>query len=392
VNRIIEKIGLTRGLEFVRVISVLVLALLFVTGAPLRSQQQSQQQPQQKSSQEEPQQQPQELPQQQPKIAVEANMVTVFASVRDKKGQIVSNLTKDDFSIDEDGRAEAITYFARESDLPLTVGLLVDTSLSQRRVLGQERSASSSFIERTLREDKKDQAFLIHFDYEVELLQDFTSSRKKLESKLDLLETPEMQRASDDGSGHRHGGGTLLYDAIYLASNDMMMKLQGRKAVIILSDGDDRGSKETLASAIESAQRANTVVYSILFKDDEPFGQRGGYGGGGWGGHGGGGGGGGGHRYPQQEQRPDGKKILERISKETGGRLFEVSKKLTVDQIYDQLAQELRAQYILGYVPDKSPNSADYRKIHLVTKQKDLAVQARDGYYAEQPASAAASQ
>ena len=390
-NRIIEKIGLTRGLEFVRVISVLVLALLFVTGAPLRSQQQSQQQPQQKSSQEEPQQQPQELPQQQPKIAVEANMVTVFASVRDKKGQIVSNLTKDDFSIDEDGRAEAITYFARESDLPLTVGLLVDTSLSQRRVLGQERSASSSFIERTLREDKKDQAFLIHFDYEVELLQDFTSSRKKLESKLDLLETPEMQRASDDGSGHRHGGGTLLYDAIYLASNDMMMKLQGRKAVIILSDGDDRGSKETLASAIESAQRANTVVYSILFKDDEPFGQRGGYGGGGWGGHGGGGGGGG-HRYPQQEQRPDGKKILERISKETGGRLFEVSKKLTVDQIYDQLAQELRAQYILGYVPDKSPNSADYRKIHLVTKQKDLAVQARDGYYAEQPASAAASQ
>jgi len=392
VNRIIEKIGLTRGLEFVRVISVLVLALLFVTGAPLRSQQQSQQQPQQKSSQEEPQQQPQELPQQQPKIAVEANMVTVFASVRDKKGQIVSNLTKDDFSIDVDGRAEAITYFARESDLPLTVGLLVDTSLSQRRVLGQERSASSSFIERTLREDKKDQAFLIHFDYEVELLQDFTSSRKKLESKLDLLETPEMQRASDDGSGHRHGGGTLLYDAIYLASNDMMMKLQGRKAVIILSDGDDRGSKETLASAIESAQRANTVVYSILFKDDEPFGQRGGYGGGGWGGHGGGGGGGGGHRYPQQEQRPDGKKILERISKETGGRLFEVSKKLTVDQIYDQLAQELRAQYILGYVPDKSPNSADYRKIHLVTKQKDLAVQARDGYYAEQPASAAASQ
>ena len=378
-NRIIEKIGLTRGLEFVRVISVLVLALLFVTGAPLRSQQQSQQQPQQKSSQEEPQQQPQELPQQQPKIAVEANMVTVFASVRDKKGQIVSNLTKDDFSIDEDGRAEAITYFARESDLPLTVGLLVDTSLSQRRVLGQERSASSSFIERTLREDKKDQAFLIHFDYEVELLQDFTSSRKKLESKLDLLETPEMQRASDDGSGHRHGGGTLLYDAIYLASNDMMMKWQGRKAVIILSDGDDRGSKETLGSAIESAQRANTVVYSILFKDDEPFGQRGGYGGGGWGGHGGGGG----HRYPQREQRPDGKKILERISKETGGRLFEVSKKLTVDQIYDQLAQELRAQYILGYVPDKSPNSGDYRKIHLVTKQKDMVVQARDGYYAE---------
>jgi VWFA-related protein len=386
-NHVIEKRALRRVPELARAISAMLAALLIVPGAPLRGQQQTLQQSQ-KQSQPQTSPQPSAQPQQEPKIAVEANMVTVFATVRDKKSQIVANLTKDDFALQEDGRAQTITYFARENDLPLTVGLLVDTSLSQRRVLGQERTASSSFIEHTLREDKKDQAFLIHFDYEVELLQDFTSSRKKLESKLDLLETPEMQRASDDGSGHRHGGGTLLYDAIYLASNDMMMKLQGRKAVIILSDGDDRGSKETLASAIESAQRANTVVYSILFKDDEPFGARGGNGGGGWGGHGGGGG----HRYPQQEQRPDGKKILERISKETGGRLFEVSKKLTVDQIYDQLAQELRAQYILGYVPDKSPNSADYRKIHLVTKQKDLAVQARDGYYAEQPASAAASQ
>jgi VWFA-related protein len=386
-NHVIEKRALRRVPELARAISAMLAALLIVPGAPLRGQQQTLQQSQ-KQSQPQTSPQPSAQPQQEPKIAVEANMVTVFATVRDKKSQIVANLTKDDFALQEDGRAQTITYFARENDLPLTVGLLVDTSLSQRRVLGQERTASSSFIEHTLREDKKDQAFLIHFDYEVELLQDFTSSRKKLESKLDLLETPEMQRASDDGSGHRHGGGTLLYDAIYLASNDMMMKLQGRKAVIILSDGDDRGSKETLASAIESAQRANTVVYSILFKDDEPFGARGGNGGGGWGGHGGGGG----HRYPQQEQRPDGKKILERISKETGGRLFEVSKKLTVDQIYDQLALELRAQYILGYVPDKSPNSADYRKIHLVTKQKDLAVQARDGYYAEQPASAAASQ
>ena len=377
---VIEKRAFRFGLEFVRAISVLVLALLFVPGA-LRSQQQTQPQPQQKSSPQEPQQQSQEPPQLQSKIAVEANMVTVFASVRDKKGQIVSNLTKGDFSLDENGRAQSITYFARENDLPLTVGLLVDTSLSQSRVLDQERHASSSFVDHTLREDKKDQAFLIHFDYEVELLQDFTSSRKKLESALDLLETPEMQRANDDGSGHHHGGGTLLYDAVYLASNDMMKKMQGRKALIILSDGDDRGSKETLRSAIESAQRANTVVYSILFKDDESFGPRGGYGGGGWGGHGGGGGG---RRYPQQEQRPDGKKILERISKETGGRLFEVSKKQMVDQIYDQLAQELRAQYILGYVPDKSLNSADYRKIHLVTKQKDLAVQARDGYYADQ--------
>jgi VWFA-related protein len=340
----------------------------------------------------------QETKVQESKISVQSNIVTVSAIVRDKHGQIIPDLTKEDFTLDEDGRPQSITYFARQNDLPLAVGLLVDTSLSQRRVLDQERSASSTFVDHTLREEKKDQAFLIHFDHEVELLEDFTSSRKKLEAALDTLQTPERQDAGggqgngggggpggNGGGGHHHGGGgggTLLYDAVYLASNDMMSKLQGRKAVIILSDGVDRGSKESLGSAIESAQRANTIVYSILFKDDEPFGSRGSYGGGGgWGGHGGGGG----RRRPQQEERPDGKKILERISKETGGRLFEVTKKQTVDEIYEQIQQELRDQYILGYVPDKSPSSADYRKIHVVTTKKDLIVQARDGYYAAQP-------
>jgi VWFA-related protein len=330
--------------------------------------------------------------QQQPKISVETNIVTVFAIVHDKHNKNVSTLTKDDFVLDEDGRPQTISYFARENDLPLTLGLLVDTSLSQRHLIDQERSASSSFVDHALREDKKDQAFLIHFDHEVELLQDLTTSHKKLENALSLLATPELEDASQ-GGGHHYGGGTLLYDAVYLASEDLMEKQQGRKALIILSDGDDRGSKVGLLSAIESAQRANTVVYSILFKDEHDYGQRGGYGGGspgGWGGHGGGGGG---HRYPQQEeQHPDGKKILARISKETGGRLFEVSKKQTVDQIYDEIQQELRDQYILGYVPDKSANSADYRKIHVTTKQKDLNVQARDGYYATHPVSTATAQ
>src|ERR1700735_2717566 len=171
---------------------------------------------------------------QQPKISVQSNIVTVSAIVRDKKGQIISDLTKDDFTLDEDGRPQSISYFARQNDLPLAVGLLVDTSMSQRRVLDQERSASATFVDHTLREEKKDQAFLIHFDHEVELLEDFTSSRKKLEAALDTLETPRMQDASsgggggrgggvgNGGGGHRHGGGagTLLYDAVYLASND----------------------------------------------------------------------------------------------------------------------------------------------------------------------------
>ena len=315
--------------------------------------------------------------QQQPPITVEVKMVTVYATVRDKHSQIISNLTRDDFALDEDGRPQTITYFARENDLPLTLGLLVDTSMSQTRVLDQERKASYAFLDHMLREGK-DKAFVIHFDREVELLQDLTSSRQKLESALDLLQTPRDSEGSGDSARQRHGGGgTLLYDAVYLASDELMRKQQGRKTLIVLSDGVDRGSKETLQTAIETAQRANTVVYSILFKDEQPAGNHGGFGGLGPGGHRGGPG-----RFPQEE-RPDGKKILERISKETGGRLFEVSKKQAVEQIYAEIEQEVRSQYILGYTPDKAQSGASYHKIHLATKQRDLTVQARDGYYTE---------
>jgi VWFA-related protein len=172
----------------------------------------------------------------------------------------------------------------------------------------------------------------------------------------------------------------LLYDAVYLASNELMKKQQGRKALIVLSDGVDRGSKETLASAVEAAQRADTLVYSILFADQQAYGGGGGFGGRGMGGMGRHGGGRG--RYPQAT-RPDGKKILARISKETGARLFEVSKKQPIEQIYDRIQEELRNQYSLGYTPDRADAGAGYHKIRLVTKQKELAVQARDGYYTQ---------
>jgi len=324
---------------------------------------------------------------QQPTYSTEVKVVNVLASVRNKHGEIVRDLTKDDFLLAEDGRPQTIRYFARESDLPLRVGLLVDTSLSQRRVLEQERSASSTFLDQVLRLNK-DQAFVIHFDREVELLQDFTSSRQKLQSALALLETPRPARTAEtDSPGSRPGarrgggGGTLLYDAVYLASNDMMMKQPGRKALIVLSDGVDRGSKETLASAVEAALRADTLVYSILFKDEQPYGSRGGFGGPGRGGMARRGGGRG--RYPQQA-RPDGKKVLERVSRQTGGRLFEVSKKQPLEQIYHEIEEELRNQYNLGYTPDRPNAGPGYHKITLTTKEKHLIVQARDGYYAEQ--------
>jgi VWFA-related protein len=323
-----------------------------------------------------------------PTISVDVKVVNVLATVRDKHGEVVRNLTKDDFTLEEDGRPQAIRYFTQESNLPLTLGLMVDTSMSQRRVLDKERTASDSFLDKML--EPKDMAFLIHFDREVVLLQDLTSSHEKLESGLRSLQTPSFTRDQGDQSpdaspgSHRRGmgggGGTLLYDAIFLASDELMKKQQGRKALVVLSDGVDRGSKETLEKAIESAQRADTAVYSILFADDEPRGDWGSFGGSG----GGGGMGrhGGGRRYPQ-ESRPDGKKILERISKETGGRLFEVSKKQSIEKIYDQVQDELRNQYDLGYTPDKTDLEPGYRRIRLTTKQKNLVLQARDGYYAE---------
>lgn len=327
-----------------------------------------------------------------PPIAVEVKMVKMLATVRDKKGQLVNNLTKDDFTIEQEGHGQTITYFAQESNQPLTLGLLVDTSMSQRRVLDQERNASHTFIEQVLRDDQ-DKAFVIHFDHEVELLQDTTSSRQKLEASLDQLGAPEFSQTHgsgdpDSGGGHgsygHHGGGTLLYDAVYLASNELMKKQQGRKALIVLTDGVDRGSKESLQDAIDTAQRADTLVYSILFADKEGYDNGGGYGGphmGHGGGMGGGGmGGGGRHRYPE-ESRPDGKKVLQQLSKETGGRFFEVTKKQSVGDIYDAINEELRNQYGIGYVPDQSSATPGYHKIQLTVKQKDLIVQTRAGYY-----------
>jgi len=359
---------------------LLCTALLLLAAAPLLSQQQG------------------------PTISVNVKLVTMFATVRDKHGALIRNLTKDNFALQQDGHPQTITYFAPDSDLPLTLGLLVDTSMSQRRVLDQERDASHAFLDHMLREDK-DEAFVIHFDHEVELLQDLTSSRQKLEASLDLLGRPQFSQTGGSGGssgsdpdstsggsggggrGSRGygGGGTLLYDAVFLASDELMKKQQGRKALIILTDGVDRGSKETLRDAIETAERADTLVYSILFADHEGYGNGGGYGGGhmGGGGMGGGGMGGGGHRRYPQESRPDGKKVLQQLSKETGGRFFEVTKKETIEQIYSEIDEELRNQYALGYTPDKTDAAVGYHKIQLTTKQKDATVQTREGFYVD---------
>ena len=354
-------------------------------------------------------------------FSTDVKVVNVFATVRDKQGKIVPNLNKEDFTLTENGAEQPIRYFSREVDLPLTLGLLVDTSMSQRRVLPQEKTASYAFLDKVLKPDR-DKTFLIHFDFDTELLQDLTSSRADLQHALDLLELPAgrggQQRAGQGGGGYpgqggggqqgggqrsgggipgmggggvgfpgggvgfpggrggnrgrggypRQGGGqgqgrggrggaqgTTLYDAVLLAADEITRKQPGRKALILLTDGVDAGSKRTLNDAIEAAQRADTLVYSILFTDEQAYRGRGG--------------------NPNQ----DGRRVLQRLSQETGGSFYEVSKKLTIDQIYTQLQEELRNQYSLGYTPAAGDHA--FRTIKVSAKPHDMIVQAREGYY-----------
>lgn len=324
-------------------------------------------------------------------FSTDVKVVNVFATVRDKQGRIVQNLGKEDFSLTEGGVDQAIRYFSREVDLPLTIGLLVDTSGSQRSVLGEERSASFKFLDQVLKTDR-DQTFVIHFDFETELLQDLTSSRAALQRALEQLELPanqRMNRGGGGGGGPRPGGipgisfpgggrrgrgpmpgggrtvrgfgggGTTLYDAVLLASDEIMRRQSGRKTLIVLSDGVDAGSKTTLTDAIEAAQRADTLVYSILFTGDKPD-----------------------PRFARYQV--NGKDVLQRLAHETGGSFYEVGKKLTIDQIYERLQEELRNQYSLGYSPGAG-SASEFRRIKVATKRKDLAVQAREGYYPTAP-------
>ncbi|HUK19727.1 MAG TPA: VWA domain-containing protein [Bryobacteraceae bacterium] len=287
--------------------------------------------------------------QQEPVFSTEVKVVNVLATVRDKKGAIISSLGQDDFSIAEDGRPQSIRYFARDTDLPLTIGLMVDTSASQRRVLDAERGASYRFFEQVLREDK-DQVFIMQFDSAVQLRQPLTSSFKKLTDSLAYVDTETMNELRI-----QNGGGTLLYDAVAKASDEIMKNRQGRKALILLTDGVDFGSYGTADDAIAAAQRADTLVFSILYSDPGAYGPFGG---------------------------PNGRGVLERISSETGGGFFEVSKRQTVDKIFEELETELRSQYSLGFVSDKPVTLSQFRTLHLTVKPKGLVVQSRNRYWA----------
>ena len=287
----------------------------------------------------------------QPTFKAEVKVVNVLASVRNKKGAFIRDLSKDDFSVLENGRAQTIRYFSRETDLPLTLGLMIDTSLSQKRVMEAERIASYSFLEQVLRE-KKDQVFIMQFDLSPILRQELTSSFLKLSEALQRVDTPSMNDLVS-----QTGGGTMLYDAVLKASREIMQTQTGRKALILLTDGVDTGSQASIADAIEAAQRADTLIYSILFSDE-------GY-------------------YGIFSGGANGRSVLTRMSHETGGGFFEVSKKVSLDDIFTQLQEELRSQYNIGYVSDQPVSISEWRKIQLTTHQKGLVVQARGRYWAQ---------
>jgi len=344
-------------------------------------------------------------------LKVQAREVLLPVVVEDKHGALVTNLTAKDFTLTEDGRPQVIKSFTSQSNLPFRLGLLVDTSHSVSSALDAERKAAGKFIDLMLPADAKagvqgDEAFLIHFDREVELLEDFTNSRDKLHHELDGMGPTSRERnnqgpetSGDDRGGNggygQHGGGrfgsgTQLYDAIYLASDELMRPKSGRKALIVFSDGADHGSKETLNDAIDAADRANLQVFTIYFKGEEERSNSGFPGNGGHhGGMGGGGypGGGGGHRggNPKSEAGVDGKKIMQQIASRTGGQFFEAKKKDNLDDIYNQIAASLRQQYLLTYTPDKVDTDGEFHKIVLKTDKTDLNVITREGYYAPTP-------
>ena len=284
------------------------------------------------------------LARQEPTFSADVRVVNILANVLDKHGAIIADLNQSDFQVFEDRAPQTIRYFSRQTDLPLTLGLMVDTSMSQAHVLDAERSASFRFLDQVLRQ-KQDKVFIMQFDVAVLTRQELTFFYGELNEALASVNTPTRHELMAGGER-----GTLLYDALAKASRDVMQPLTGRKALIVLTDGEDNGSDLTLNDSIDAAQRADTLVFSIYFSESPSgFGRR----------------------------------ILEHLSTQTGGGFFEMTKKRSVDDIYATIENELRNQYNIGYVSDQPVTIGEFRKLQVKTSQKGLTVQARDRYWAK---------
>ncbi|HXE76398.1 MAG TPA: VWA domain-containing protein [Candidatus Xenobia bacterium] len=290
-------------------------------------------------------------------LRVDVNVVNIFCTVKNKHGALVTDLAKTDFEVFEDGKKQEIKYFTRETDRPLTLALLVDTSGSQEAVLAVEKDSATQFLRQVLR--PSDLSLLITFDLSVDLLQDFTSDADRLEEAL--------RRARINAAGPPPGVqgpfpvkgtiGTRLYDAVYLASREKLGQEVGRKAIILISDGEDFGSNVKEEEALEAAQRSDTMIYAIGIADPQ--------------------------LYQMAFGRPyRGDEVLKKLARETGGRAIFPRKISDLPAAFDQIAAELRSQYSLGYTPTNSARDGRYRKLEVKLKRNGLRVQARRGYYA----------
>jgi VWFA-related protein len=280
-------------------------------------------------------------------IRVQVNLVNLFATVRDKHKAIVTGLKQDDFQVYEDGQLQEITYFSAESNLPITVGMLMDTSGSEYYMLSGEKEAGSRFLARVMR--KGDLAMVMSFDTDVDLLADFTDDRGMLNRAINRaqINAPSGGMIAQGPLPSSGTGGTNFYDAVYLAAHDKLSSEAGRKAIIVLTDAEDTGSKLNLQDAIEAAQRTDTVVHILLVAAD------------------------GGDQT-----------VAKRLTDETGGRMIVVRSEKNLEQAFDQISEELRSQYTVGYSPSNKKHDGSYRKIKMEMKDKDYSVLTRRGYYA----------
>ena len=294
---------------------------------------------------------PQEPAQQPPVIRTQVNLVNLFVTVRDKNKRIVTDLKQEDFKVQEDGQPQQIAFFSKEVTLPITLAMLLDTSGSEQYMLGSIQDAGGQFMNRVLR--KGDEALVMSFDSDVDLLSDFTDDRGQLDRAIRKarINIPSAGSIGNNPGpiGSRQITGTALYDAIYLACNEKLNTEAGRKAIVIVTDAQDEGSKVRLEEAVEAAQRTDTVVH-ILLVGDSRFGINSG--------------------------------VAHKITEETGGRSIYVNSEKHLVEAFDQISEELRSQYTLGYYPTNAARDGKFRKIKVEMNNHDLKVLARKGYYA----------
>src|SRR5712692_2419586 len=293
----------------------------------------------------------QEASQQGPVIRTQVSLVNLFVTVRDKSKHIVTDLKQDDFKVSEDGQPQQIAFFSKEVTLPITLAMLLDTSGSEQYMLGAIQDAGGRFIDRVLR--KGDEALVMSFDSDVDLLSDFTDDRAQLDRAVRRSRINIPSGGSIGGNpgpiGSRQITGTALYDAIFLACSEKLDTEAGRKAIVIVTDAQDVGSKVKIDEAVEAAQRTDTVIHIILVADPH-FGANAG--------------------------------AAKKLAEETGGRVLSASSDKKLMQAFDEISEELRSQYTLGYYPSNSTRDGKFRKIKVETANRDLKVLARKGYYA----------